>query len=276
MKKTLIRILTGIFLIGLLVLCLHLGDIVFLIIFGGVFLITIKEMDALIKAMGKEIVITPAYIFAGFFGIVYYLTSYNLSVVFAFCLLMVAATMVGQVLLMEDDFSAAAYCLLPFVYPILGECVLVAIYFALPPWMAKTACCAAILCPSAGDTAAYFGGRAFGRTPLAPKISPKKTVEGAVFSLVGSTLMGVALYYVQALWAKGGNLGMGFFPLLSLGFICGIAGQFGDLFASCLKRSADLKDFSETLPGHGGVLDRLDSILLCAPVVLAFCILALS
>ena len=274
MKKTLIRIFTGIFLIGLLVLCLHLGDIVFLLIFGGVYLITIKEMDTLIKAMGKEIVITPAYIFAGFFGIVYYLTSYNLSVVFAFGLLMVAATVVGQVLLMRDDFSAAAYCLLPFVYPILSECALVAIYFALPPWMAKTACCAAILCPSAGDTAAYFGGMALGKTPLAPKISPKKTVEGAVFSLVGSTLMGVGLYYAQAIWEPGE--GMGFFALISLGFICGVAGQFGDLFASCLKRSADVKDFSETLPGHGGFLDRLDSVLLCAPVVLAFCILALS
>ncbi len=274
MNKTLVRTLTGVFLIGLLALCLHLGDIVFLIIFGGVFLITIKEMEAMIQAMGKEIVITPAYIFAGFFGIVYYLTSYNLTVVFAFGLLMVAATMVGQVLLMGDDFSAAAYCLLPFVYPILSECALVAIYFALPPWMAKTACCAAILCPSMGDSAAYFGGRAFGKTPLAPKISPKKTVEGAAFSLLGAVLTGVGLYYAQALWAPG--KGMGLISLLSLGFICGVAGQFGDLFASCLKRTADVKDFSETLPGHGGVLDRLDSILLCAPVVLAFCILALS
>ena len=273
MKKTLIRILTGVFLIGLLVLCLHLGDIVFLLIFGGVYLITIKEMDALIKAMGKEIVITPAYIFAGFFGIVYYLTSYNLSVVFAFGLLMVAATMVGQVLLIQDDFSAAAYCLLPFVYPILSECVLVAIYFALPPWMAKTACCAAILCPSVGDMCAYFGGMAFGKTPLAPKISPKKTVEGAAFSLLGSILAGLGLYYAQVIWAP--EKGMGLCSLLSLGFICGGAGQFGDLFASCLKRGADMKDFSETLPGHGGFLDRLDSVLLCAPVVLAFCILAL-
>ena len=101
MKKTLIRILTGVFLIGLLVLCLHLGDIVFLLIFGAFFLITVREMDHLIKAMGKEIVITPASIFAGFFGIVYYLTSYNLSVVFAFGLLMVVATVVGQVLLMR-------------------------------------------------------------------------------------------------------------------------------------------------------------------------------
>ncbi|MBQ6357797.1 MAG: phosphatidate cytidylyltransferase, partial [Clostridia bacterium] len=217
MKKTLIRILTGVFLIGLLVLCLHLGDIVFLLIFGGVYLITIKEMDALIKAMGKEIVITPAYIFAGFFGIVYYLTSYNLSVVFAFGLLMVAATMVGQVLLIQDDFSAAAYCLLPFVYPILSECVLVAIYFALPPWMAKTACCAAILCPSVGDMCAYFGGMAFGKTPLAPKISPKKTVEGAAFSLLGSILAGLGLYYAQVIWAP--EKGMGLFSLLSLGFI---------------------------------------------------------
>lgn len=274
MNKTLIRIVTGIILIGLLVLCLHLGDIVFLVIFGAFFLITVREMDSLFKAMGKEIVITPASIFAGFFGIVYYLTSYNLTVVFAFGLLMVAATMVGQVLLMGDDFSTAAYCLLPFVYPILSECALVAIYFALPPWMAKTACCAAILCPSMGDSAAYFGGRAFGKTPLAPKISPKKTVEGAAFSLLGAVLTGVGLYYAQALWAPG--KGMGLISLLSLGFICGVAGQFGDLFASCLKRTADVKDFSETLPGHGGVLDRLDSILLCAPVVLAFCILALS
>ena len=274
MKKTLVRIVTGVFLIGLLVLCLHLGDIVFLLIFGGAFLITIKEMDSLIKAMGREIVITPAYIFAGFFGIVYYLTAYNLSVVCAFALLMVAATMVGQVLLMRDDFSAAAYCLLPFAYPILSECALVAIYFALPPWMAKTACCAAILCPSVGDMCAYFGGRALGKTPLAPKISPKKTVEGAVFSLVGSTLTGIALYFAQELWVHGNGLSL--LALVSLGFICGVAGQFGDLFASCLKRSADLKDFSETLPGHGGFLDRLDSVLLCAPVVLAFCILALS
>ena len=273
MKKTLIRIITGIFLISLLVLCLHLGDIVFLLIFGAFFLITVREMDHLLKAMGKEIVITPASIFAGFFGIVYYLTSYNLSVVFAFGLLMVVATVVGQVLLMRDDFSAAAYCLLPFVYPILSECALVAIYFALPPWMAKTACCAAILCPSMGDSCAYCGGMALGKTPLAPQISPKKTVEGAVFSLIGSTLMGVGLYYAQNIWEPG--QGMSLFALVSLGFICGVAGQFGDLFASCLKRSADVKDFSETLPGHGGVLDRLDSVLLCAPVVLAFCILAL-
>ena len=68
MKKTLIRIITGIFLISLLVLCLHLGDIVFLLIFGAFFLITVREMDHLVKAMGKEIVITPASIFAGFFG----------------------------------------------------------------------------------------------------------------------------------------------------------------------------------------------------------------
>ena len=60
MKKTLIRIITGIFLISLLVLCLHLGDIVFLLIFGAFFLITVREMDHLLKAMGKEIVITPS------------------------------------------------------------------------------------------------------------------------------------------------------------------------------------------------------------------------
>ncbi len=95
-----------------------------------------------------------------------------------------------------------------------------------------------------------------------------------MFNLIGSVLMGLGLFYAQRLWEPG--RGMGLISLLSLGFICGVAGQFGDLFASCLKRGADMKDFSETLPGHGGFLDRLDSVLLCAPVVLAFCILALS
>lgn len=266
----LIRTIIGIALIAVLFLCLHLGDIVFVLIFGGAFLVSIREMEAMLRSMGKEICITPAYIFAGFFGLLYYLSGYSLSVVEAFGMLMVVATIVGQVLLMKDDFSGALLCLVPFVYPILSECAIVALFFALPEGISKTACCAAILCPSAGDAFAYFGGTLFGKHKLCPAISPKKTVEGAFCSLLGSILFGLALYFAQAWW----NGGMGLFSLLALGFICGVVGQFGDLFASCLKRGANIKDFSEVLPGHGGIMDRLDSVLLCAPVVLAYCILA--
>jgi phosphatidate cytidylyltransferase len=111
---------------------------------------------------------------------------------------------------------------------------------------------------AAGDTAAYYGGRAFGRHPLAPKISPKKTVEGAIAGLMGSMLVG-------------GIAGVVFLgePWLSITLISAataVFGQLGDLAESAMKRSAGVKDSSSILPGHGGILDRLDSVLFAAPV----------
>jgi phosphatidate cytidylyltransferase len=108
------------------------------------------------------------------------------------------------------------------------------------------------------DTAQYYGGRALGRRPLAPRVSPKKTVEGAVAGLAAGGLVlpafgwwwlpGVA---PAVLW----GLGLGLVAL-------GIA---GDLFESLLKRSAGVKDASAIIPGHGGMLDRIDSLLFAAP-----------
>ena len=109
-----------------------------------------------------------------------------------------------------------------------------------------------------GDAGAYYGGRAFGRHPLAPRISPKKTIEGAVAGLLTSVAVGIALglWLVKASW-----------PWLALiSAAAAIAGQIGDLAESALKRSAGVKDSSSILPGHGGVLDRLDSLLFAAPV----------
>lgn len=112
----------------------------------------------------------------------------------------------------------------------------------------------------AGDTTGIFVGMAIGRHKLAPSVSPKKTVEGAI----GNFLAGVAVATLIGCWLR--------LPLW-LGTACGIAigilGQFGDLFESYLKRQADLKDSSGVLPGHGGVLDRIDSLLFSAiPVAL--------
>ena len=111
----------------------------------------------------------------------------------------------------------------------------------------------------ASDTAQYYGGRWLGKRALAPSISPGKTVEGALFGLAAGALV---------VWALGGwwlpGLAGGWRLLLGLALVgLGIA---GDLFESILKRSAGLKDASRAIPGHGGVLDRLDGFLFAAPV----------
>ena len=108
-----------------------------------------------------------------------------------------------------------------------------------------------------GDSAAYYGGSALGRHPLAPKVSPKKTVEGAIAGLVGSIVAGII---------GASFLGEPWLCLAAVSAITAVAGQFGDLAESVLKRSAGVKDSSSILPGHGGILDRLDSLFFAAPV----------
>jgi phosphatidate cytidylyltransferase len=116
---------------------------------------------------------------------------------------------------------------------------------------------AVLLAVWASDSGAYFIGRPFGRRPLAPLVSPKKSLEGALGGLV--TAM-VILYLIAPL------LGMSQLFALLFGFSLSLAGQFGDLAESALKRWANTKDSGRFLPGHGGVLDRLDSVLFAVPV----------
>ncbi len=110
----------------------------------------------------------------------------------------------------------------------------------------------------AGDTTAYFVGRAIGKLPFAPHLSPKKTWEGAIAAFVASLL--VALAFTR--W-----LSMPLPHLLVLAGIGNIAGQVGDLLESAYKRSAGIKDSGALLPGHGGMLDRIDALILAIPVV---------
>ncbi|MFR9241204.1 MAG: phosphatidate cytidylyltransferase [Clostridium baratii] len=113
------------------------------------------------------------------------------------------------------------------------------------------------------DTAAYYAGRFFGKTKLCPKVSPKKTIEGSVGGMIGATLacgiFGIIVNnYVQI---------MPTYNYFIIGALCGVFSQFGDLVASSVKRYVGLKDYSNLIPGHGGILDRFDSILFSGLVV---------
>ena len=118
-----------------------------------------------------------------------------------------------------------------------------------------------------GDTGAYFGGRLMGRRKLAPTISPKKTVEGTIFGLASSVAGAslAAIYLVPQLEAK---------EMMVMGLLCGTVAQVGDLAESLFKRATNTKDSGTILPGHGGMLDRIDGVLFAAPVFFAWLHLA--
>jgi phosphatidate cytidylyltransferase len=118
-----------------------------------------------------------------------------------------------------------------------------------------------------GDTVAYFVGRAIGKHPMAPHLSPKKTWEGGVASFAGSLLVGVLF----SRW-----LSAPVPHLLAMAAAGNFAGQAGDLLESAYKRSAGVKDSGGLLPGHGGILDRIDALILAIPVVWYYWVLIYS
>jgi len=112
------------------------------------------------------------------------------------------------------------------------------------------------------DTSAYFVGRKFGKTKLAPRISPKKTLEGAAGGLAASVVLAVITsFFLRSLGAV---------DAIALGILAGSAGQAGDLLMSVLKRSSGVKDSGGILPGHGGILDRADALAFTAPATWAY------
>lgn len=133
----------------------------------------------------------------------------------------------------------------------------------------------------AGDTTAYFVGRVFGRHLMTPRVSPKKTWEGAVGSMLGSLVVGwaflanaqpisSALLQAHLIERRDGYFALQPWPLVTilvLSAVINVGAQLGDLVESLIKRGAGVKDSGALLPGHGGMLDRIDALLLAAPVI---------
>lgn len=119
------------------------------------------------------------------------------------------------------------------------------------------------------DSFAYFTGRIFGKHKLAPHLSPKKTVEGSiggiVFAILGCMLYGFVIEKATGLNAR-------YLVLVATGLILSVVSQIGDLWASLIKREYGVKDYSQMMPGHGGIMDRFDSIIAISTILMAICI----
>lgn len=173
---------------------------------------------------------------------------------FVFCVIMI--------LKFHKDFTLAkisVFCAMPIVlsyaFSVLGSIInhTDGIYYLLLLLNFSAVC----------DTGAYFVGVTCGKHKLCPEISPKKTIEGALGGIASSIIVGIVL---TLCFSRADNLTA---TLILTVPLC-ILGMLGDLFASAIKRSVNLKDYGALIPGHGGVLDRVDSILMIAPVLYIF------
>jgi phosphatidate cytidylyltransferase len=173
-----------------------------------------------------------------------------MSALIALCALTLAAWREGG-----DALSGAAVAVFPALYLGLPIGAMVAVRGG----KGREALALLMLTIIVSDTAQYYSGRAFGRRLLAPRISPKKTIAGAVGGFVCGALV---LTVLGAWWLPA--IPMGLRALLGVAIVA--LGIGGDLFESMLKRSAGVKDSSAMIPGHGGVLDRVDALLFAAPL----------
>jgi phosphatidate cytidylyltransferase len=304
------RVLTAVILIPIVVLALFRAPLwLFTLLVLGVALLAAKEYLGIVSAQGFRPMVVASYIlltllFAICYCVTWLFTSspagpilgfplfplFAISSPLIFLLLSLARNPISQAL----PDAAISYLVLPYVgftlglLPMLKEFLngpLYVLYLMLIVWC--------------GDIAAYYVGRAVGKHKLAPRISPGKTWEGAIASAVGAVIAGGLLFHYASPIANAfrsahllkppavdfispnsnPSFQVGLAPLwfVALFAVCvNVAAQLGDLVESALKRGAGVKDSGTLLPGHGGVLDRIDALLFALPVGLVFYALGMS
>ena len=256
------RIIVGILLSLMLIALLWFGGFVLLTALSLFAFAAVYETGLAFKNRGFRPWMIAAYVFALLFPFVYYF--FGLTVMLVFYVAAVLTVMTVSLLSKRIETRDMMASLFIMVYPAVLLICMVLVYFQFERKLALVSACLAYGAPELADAIAYFAGTLFGKHKLCPEISPKKTVEGSIGALIGGVGFGAIMIPLQTVW--GGSVSP--VTLLLIGLGCGVFAQLGDLFASSIKRWADMKDFSSLFPGHGGVMDRIDSILFCSAFVL--------
>jgi phosphatidate cytidylyltransferase len=284
------RVATAVVLIPIVLALILRAPVWGLAIFAGaVALVTIHEFLKLTESYGARPMAWPTYLFAGLFFLLLavsgsetplfstekFLVTLGFFAVIAPFIFLTRAMRDGN---LAAGYPAAAASVFAFIYIALPMGMLVqlrqqfagafyVLYLLMVVW--------------AGDIFAYFVGKAIGRHLLAPRVSPKKTWEGAIASILASVAVGWLMFNyalpISSALLRFGLIGRrdGLFgleqpeigPVIMLTIVLNIAAQLGDLVESLIKRGAGVKDSGAILPGHGGMLDRIDALLFAAPVL---------
>jgi len=285
------RVATAVVLIPIvLALILRAPVPVLALVAGIVALVTIHEFLKLTESYGVEPMGWSTHLFAGLFfvmlalggeGEAALLSTGKFLVVLGFTAAIVPFIFLTRAMRGEDlrsGYPAAAASVFAFAYIALPMGMLVQLR---QQWAGAFYLLYLLLVVWAGDIFAYFVGKSIGRHLMAPRISPKKTWEGAAASVLASVGVGWALFHYalpvsstllswRLIERRDGLFGLeqpAIGPIILLTVILNIAAQLGDLVESLIKRGAGVKDSGTILPGHGGMLDRIDALLFAAPVL---------
>ncbi|MDR3668073.1 MAG: phosphatidate cytidylyltransferase [Ignavibacteriaceae bacterium] len=269
LSNSLTRVIVAVLSIPLILAVCYFGKYYFLLFALGIALLSYYEFSLMAKSKGMKL-----NLWLGILGIIFIvfnqyfhfpLDNYNFLILFAVILCLIelfrnngssiynlSGTLFGVIYM--GLFSASLIGIREFYSSVLdhynnGGFLIISVFASI--WIC--------------DSAAYYGGTALGKHRLFPRVSPKKSWEGAVFGFVFALLTMIAAKYLILDFLDWNTI-------ISFGFIIGIIGQLGDLVESLLKRDSQVKDSSHILPGHGGIFDRFDSLLLTAPVIFLYLI----
>jgi phosphatidate cytidylyltransferase len=285
------RIATAVVLIPIVMLLVLRAPVPVLAVFAAaVALVTVQEFLKLTESYGVQPLRLPTYIFVGLIFVLLALSAvaetpqvsalkFVLGVGFACALApFIFLTITMRRAQLSGAYPAAAASAFAFVYIAVPMAMLVQLR---QQWAGAFWLLYLLLVVWAGDIFAYFVGRSVGRHLMSPRISPKKTWEGAAASLAASLLVGSLLFTyalqissfllrMRLIERRDGLFGLekpDLWPIILLTVALNVAAQLGDLVESLIKRGAGVKDSGAILPGHGGMLDRIDALLFAAPVL---------
>ena len=250
------RTVTGVVLAAVLFTALALGGWWFSVLYMAAICLSVYEMVKALKVAGHRPCVWPMALCT---ALSLPLLTLGLGESAVIMPLMTGACMVTAAVVMfrkEPKLEDIVVSMLPLLAVVLPGMCMLALSRAPSREVELMLILFSFGVPLMGDTFAYFGGSLLGKHKLCPQVSPKKSIEGSAAGLLGSMLFAVVVWLIigarvalPAVWHA-----------LVLGLLGGIAGQLGDLFASLIKRHCGVKDYGSIFPGHGGMMDRLDSV----------------
>ena len=263
------RVVTALIMAAVALALLAIGGVVLAAAIVGIICFAVyEEYSALVKAEHRPVV-WPTW--AGVVLSVPLLAIGGAKLLMPVAIGVALVTVACVVFRREPRLEDILYSLLPFVSLVLPGMAMLTLTGISPKSVQLTYLALMIAIPCLGDIFALYVGSSLRGPKLCPAVSPNKTISGAVGGLAGSLIAALLVGGVAFLLAVKSRACLpSWGDYVLLGLIGGVAGQLGDLFASLIKRHCGIKDFSNLFPGHGGMLDRLDSVIFMAVIIFCY------